>query len=89
MTKRLPSQGVSGAFKKAPKVSEAEYARVMHETKGAWDARVCTLNKSRYEIRANGIMAGNLVTICNNLKDFRWDNVDYAWYIEEAKKLII
>jgi hypothetical protein len=61
----------------------------MAETKGQWDARVCTAAKTRYEISDTSIIAGNLVTICNDVKHFRWENVAYGWYIEEAKKLLI
>jgi hypothetical protein len=89
LVKRLPPKGPLGAYKRAPKVSEQEYNRVMAETKGQWDARVCTAAKTRYEISDTSIIAGNLVTICNDVKHFRWENVAYGWYIEEAKKLLI
>lgn len=89
MTKHAPALGPIGGFKKANSVSDAEYQRVMRETGGQWDERVCTKNKSRYESRENAVQAGYLVTICNNVKDFRFDNINYAWYIQEAAKLVI
>jgi len=65
-----PKDKPLGAFKKAPKISDHEYNRVMAETNGAWDARVCTQNKSTYEISDTGVIAGNLVTLCNHVNDF-------------------
>ncbi len=89
LIKQAPPVGVPGAYKKANGISDREYERVMKETNGAWDERVCTKNKSKYENRETAIQAGYNVTICNNIEDFRFDNINYDWYISEAKKLII
>ncbi len=89
MVKSSPPTGQIGAFKKKNGVSDGEYARVMAETQGRWDARVCTKNESRYEQRATAIEAGHRVTLCNNVRDFSFDNVNYAWYVGEAIKLVI
>lgn len=89
LVKEAPAMGAIGAFKKANGVSDAEYARVMRETGGAWDARVCTKNQSRYEKRENFIHAGYKVSICNNASDFDFDNLNYSWYVQEALKLIV
>lgn len=84
-----PPKGPAGAFKRANGVTEAEYVRVMSETGGAWDERVCTKNKSRYDEGRTNIEAGYNVSICNNVRDFDFDNINYTWYVNEAKKLII
>lgn len=89
LIKRLPAQGTLGAFKQANGVTDNEYKRIMKETGGAWDIRVCTKNKSRYDIRETSIMAGYNVTICNNITDFRFDNINYDWYLQEALKLVV
>lgn len=89
LIKQLPANGVEGAYKKANGVSDSEYNKVMKETAGAWDARVCTKNKSRYNTRESGIVTGFNVTICNSISNFRFDNIDYNFYIQEANKLII
>lgn len=89
LVKQLPAQGPVGAFKKANGVSDALYQQVMKETGGQWDTRVCTGNKSRYKIRESQIMAGYKVTIVNNIEHFKWENVNYDWYIREAEKLVI
>lgn len=89
LVKVAPPTGIAGAFKKKNGVSDDEYYKVMTETRGEWDARVCTGNKSKYTQRDTKIEAGYKITICNNVEDFSFDNVDYNWYITEARKLII
>lgn len=89
LTKIAPPMGESGSYKKANGVSDAEYATVMQETGGAWDARVCTKNKSRHEAREMSIQAGYNVTICNDVRDFNFNDVNYSWYISEARKLLV
>jgi hypothetical protein len=39
--------------------------------------------------RETSIESGWTVTITNDMKDFRWDNVNWLYYIEAAKKLIV
>lgn len=89
LIKTSPPTGTIGAYKKKNGVSDMEYTNIMTETGGQWDERVCTKNKSKYVERTTNIQAGNKVTLCNNVKDFDFDNVDYEWYVKEAKKLII
>jgi len=89
LVKIAPPVGAVGGFKKANGVTDAEYDRVMRETGGQWDMRVCTKNKSKYEARETQVVAGYNVTVANNIKDFRFDNINYDWYIAEARKLLI
>lgn len=89
LIKRAPPSGVEGAFKRASKISEAEYLKVMAEVNWQWDARVCTKNKGVYEKRETGMQAGHKVTICNDMRDFSFYNVKHEWYINEARKLIV
>lgn len=89
LCKRMPPKGVLGAYKKKNGVSDAEYAHVMQETNGEWDGRVCTANKSKHDIRKTDVCAGQLTTIVNDISDFDWNNVDYSYYVEEARKLLI
>lgn len=89
LSKQAPPTGTPGTYKKATGVSDYEYNKIMQETGGQWDARVNTKNKSKHEIRASSVVAGYNVTICNDVQDFRFDNINYEWYISEAKKLII
>ena len=81
--------GVVGQWKRAQGVTKAEYERVMVETGGEWDARVCTKNKSRYEQREMSIQAGWRVAECNDASTFDFARVDYTYYVNEARKLLI
>lgn len=89
LVKISPPTGTMGAFKKKNGISDHEYETVMAETGGQWDERVCTKNKSTYQNRTTNIIAGQKVTICNDVEDFDFNNVNYDWYISEAKKLVI
>lgn len=94
MTKRSPPTGKAGAFKRKPKVSDAEWIAVMRElelagTPDAWDARIHTGNKSVYGEREIGFVTGWNVAECNIAAHFDWTNLNRQWYIDEAKKLII
>lgn len=86
-----PVEGTTiGQFKRAAKVSEYEYQRVMKQIgPGVWDARIHTKNKSKYEMRVTSFEAGWKICECNNADDFRFDNINYRYYVDEAKKLII
>ena len=89
LTKVDPPAGPEGAYKRAPRITELEYRRVMTETGGEWDARVCTANRSRYAERRTSIQAGYLVSPCNRADDFDWNRLDWSWYVAEARKLIV
>lgn len=89
MIKSSPPTGTIGSFKKKNGVTEEEYTRIMTDSSGEWDERVCTKNKSKYEQRNTTIESGYKLTLCNNVKDFSFDNINYEWYTKEAGKLII
>lgn len=84
-----PAGHAVGEWKQAPKITKAEYDRVMKETGGAWDARVCTKNQSKYGNTTTAIEAGWKVAECNDVRKFNFANIDYNWYVGEALKLII
>jgi len=81
--------GVVGQWKRANGVSKAQYDAVMAETGGAWDERVCTKNRSTYTERRTSIEQGWLVADCCDASHFDWSNVNYDYYIAEARKLVI
>ncbi len=89
LRKISPPAGRLGAFKRANGVSEADYLRVMNANGWQWDASVCTKNKSKYEDRITAFEAGWNVAECNNADAFRFDNINYKYYVDEARKLII
>jgi hypothetical protein len=84
-----PAGHAIGQWKRAPRVSKAEYDRVMAETGGQWDERVCTKAKTKYDNVTTAIQAGWQIAECNDTRSFRFDNVNYDYYIAEARKLII
>lgn len=89
MIKSSPPTGIIGNFKKKNGISDSEYQRIMKEFGGEWDERVCTKNKSKYEQRNTTIESGYKLTLCNNIEDFSFDNIDHNWYNKEAMKLFI
>jgi hypothetical protein len=89
MKKVSPPTGPLGSYKKSPKVSDAEYRAVMAETGGAWDARVCTKKKTQHIQREMSIDAGYRVAECNVAARFDFGNLNYEYYIDAAKKLVI
>ena len=89
LIKQSPPKGPEGAYKRSNGVGEAEYQRVMQETGGQWDARVCTKNKSIYKTRQTAVQAGFKTTICNDAQNFNFANIDYNYYLNECRKLII
>jgi hypothetical protein len=85
-----PPSGPEGGYKRRNGITDAEYQRVLAETPaGQWDERIHTKNQSRYEPRRSAVQAGHTVTICNNAVDFRFDNLNHDFYINEANKLLI
>lgn len=89
LVKQSPPAGTPGAYKRRNGVSEREYHVIMQQTGGEWDERVCTKNRSRYENRETNLQSGYNVSICNNIQDFDFSILNYDWYINEARKLII
>lgn len=89
LVKKSPPAGKEGAPKRANGVAEADYLVIMGANGWQWDERVCTKNKSVYQTRETAIQAGHNVQICNDVSDFRFDTVNYDWYVNEARKLII
>lgn len=79
-----------GEFKRKPKVSEMDYINIRDKlSPGQWDERIHTKNKGRYENRVTMFEAGWKVTECNDADAFRFANINYDYYVNEAKKLII
>lgn len=90
MSKTAPPTGVPGAYKKATKVSDSMYEKIMREIgPGVWDERIHTKNKSVHAERTTDICKGYLVKECNVASDFDWTDVDFDYYRDEIEKLII
>lgn len=79
-----------GDFKRRSGLTDMEYNRIAATVPpGQWDERIHTKNKSRHEIREMSLQAGWNVAECNDASKFRFDNVNYDFYVTEARKLII
>lgn len=89
MRKVSPPAGPVGTWKRRNGISDAEYYSVLQTVGDAWDERIHTKNKSKYVQRETAIEAGFLVTECNRAADFDWESLNYSYYIEAAKKLVI
>lgn len=77
--------GEPGAFKKRTGVSDAEYAKY---DPFVWNEAVHTKNKSTYQIVKRNLHSGYRVTDCSNVTNFSRSNLNYDWYIAEARKLV-
>jgi len=49
----------------------------------------CMVKRNATEYSDTGIDVGWMVTVVNDASLFRWDNVNWLYYIEEARKLVI
>lgn len=79
-----------GDFKRRNGVSDHEYHTILQSLPpGSWDERIHTKNKSRYVIREMSIESGFKVADCNVAAHFDFENLNYGWYIERARKLVV
>lgn len=84
-----PADARPGAYKRKNGVTLAHYNAVMEASGWQWNAEVCTGNKSIYEDRRTNIEAGWKVKDCNDADAFDFGDLNYEFYIAEARKLII
>lgn len=90
MKKVATPKGEIGQFKRRNGIKDDFYKKVLAEIgPGVWDERVHTKNKSKYETVVTSIESGRLVKQCNHVNKFNWQDVDFDYYAEEIKKLII
>lgn len=79
-----------GGYKRRNGISDAEWFSVMATIpEGAWSEKVHTKNKSTYQVREMAIPARFNVSPCNVASEFDHANINFEWYVEEARKLII
>lgn len=90
MRKVAPSPGPLGQYKRKPGVTLLEY-NAFTEANGpdVHSETVHTKNKSRYTDVETRIESGRLITQCNHINNFNWRDLDYSYYVDEARKLII
>ena len=83
-----PPGCVVGNFKRAPKVSKADYDAWHRAWGNTWSEDIHTKNKSVYAERTDQICKGWETSICNVVADFDWSQLNRAYYVAEAQKLI-
>lgn len=90
LTKIMPPAGEEGEYKRASKLTDHFFNEIFEMVGlGAWDERIHTKNKSKYETRRMSINTGWLVSICNNIQSANNLNINYDWYVQEAEKLVL
>lgn len=93
-----------GQWKRANSLTDQFYYQVIAELKSIgsfnlptcdldstglpWDKRINTKNKGKYETRRTGFNVGYLVTPCNHIGDGAPYDINYDYYINEARKLV-
>ena len=87
MRKVSPPTGEPGTYKRRSGITDLEWSR--RPADGSWSEAHHTKNKSKYETREMAIEAGHLVASCNLASQFDWSNLNYQYYVEAAKKLVI
>ena len=70
----------------APTITGREYD--LDVTGRAWDERINTKNRSKYETRHTGLNVGYLATPCNDIRQARRADINFDYYIAEAEKLV-
>jgi hypothetical protein len=90
MKKVSPPVGTPGEYKRKNGISDFEWHTVLQEIgPGVHDLRIHTKNKSKYETREMSIESGFKVADCSVASDFDFQNVNYEWYVQQARKLVI
>lgn len=90
MKKVSTPKGDIGAWKRKSSLTDSYFNKIMSEIpQGAWDERIHTKSKGKYEMVETSVESGRLVKECNVATDFDFKDVDYDYYIEEVKKLLI
>lgn len=90
MKKIATPKGEIGAFKRKNSITDKFFKDTLATIPvGAWDERIHTKNKSKYAAVTTSVESGRLVKECNRASDFSWKDLDYSYYVEEIKKLMI
>ncbi len=93
-----PSEGYKvGQWKRKNGLSDHYYNSVLDSLDGnvnldsigkPWDERINTKNRSIFKNRETKIFKDRMVTICNDIRDAKFEDIDYDHYIKETMKLI-
>jgi len=82
-------KGEIGTWKRRNGITDETFGKILNEIPpGTWDERIHTKNKSKYAPVTTSVEAGRLIKVCNHIKDFSWQDVDFDYYAKEIEKLI-
>lgn len=89
LTKVMPPKGELGTYKRRSGLSDQYYREILEQVGDEWDERIHTKNKSVHAERRIGVNTGWRVTLYQDVPSENVDDydIDYEWYISEAKKL--
>ena len=83
-------KGKIGDWKRKNGLKDSEFNKILSETPyGSWNEKIHTKNKSRYVENRTNIENGRLIKECNHASKFDWSDVDYDYYAQEIRKLLI
>lgn len=88
LEKIMPAMGPIGTYKRANKLTDSYYEQILKEVGDEWDERIHTKNKSKHKERRSGIQPGWTVQVCNDISECSFSDINYEYYIQEAKKLV-
>jgi len=77
-----------GMWKKKAGITNDEYFVWRNAWGDTWSPDHHTKNKSKYETRYSRIQKKGKSTVCNDISQARWDNIDYDYYIERAREVV-
>jgi len=90
LEKVMPAAGPVGQYKPARGVSQYDYNSWHEEFGNIHNPDIHTKNKSVYEERRTSMQNGFTVMPCNNVDDIGdMADLNYDWYIREARKLLV
>jgi hypothetical protein len=87
LRKVSPPTGTPGTYKRRSGITDLEWSR--RPTDGTHDPKFHTANKSLYIVREMSIDSGWLVAECNVASRFDWKALNYQYYVDAARKLVI
>lgn len=82
-------KGEIGTWKRKNGITDDFYQKVLAEVGDTWDERIHTKNKSKYATVTTAVESGWLVKECNHTEKFNWGDLNYDYYAEEIRKLLI
>ena len=88
LEKIMPPKGPEGTYKRKNGITDSFYDHVLKQVGSAWDERIHTKSKTKYETRVTNLVSGWTIQPCNDMRGRTFNDLNYEYYIQEAEKLI-